>query len=160
MTLGVHQRWVRTVRFHGRTATEYGWKCGLALLVAAAILSGCGHTRPPTTASDQVVARSFQEHKSGVQVTGVGVVTRILSDDTEGGRHQRFILSLSSGQTLLIAHNIDIAPRVDSLGVGDSVEFNGVYEWNSEGGVVHWTHHDPSGQHQLGWLKHKGNLYQ
>lgn len=110
--------------------------------------------------SDGAIASAFQNQQSGVQVTGSGVVTRILDDDTEGGRHQRFILRLASGQTLLVAHNIDIAPRIASLQVGDSVEFNGVYEWNSEGGVIHWTHHDPDGQHVPGWLAHEGSTYQ
>jgi hypothetical protein len=43
---------------------------------------------------------------------------------------------------------------------GDTVEFSGQYEWNSQGGVVHWTHHDPAGEHRAGWLKHRGVTYQ
>jgi hypothetical protein len=95
-----------------------------------------------------------------VQVTGAGTVTRVLSDDNDGGRHQRFILTLASGRTLLVAHNIDIAPRLPSLKVGDKVEFSGIYEWNPQGGVVHWTHRDPSGKHQAGWLRYAGRTYQ
>jgi hypothetical protein len=97
---------------------------------------------------------------SGTQVQGSGVVTRILSDDDEGSRHQRFILRLPSGQTVLIAHNIDLAPRVDGLKEGDTVAFNGEFVWNSKGGVVHWTHRDPSGRHVAGWLKHQGQVVQ
>lgn len=88
------------------------------------------------------------------------MVKRILPDDNEGSRHQRFIVELSSGQTLLIAHNIDIAPRIPDLRVGDEVAFGGEYDWNPEGGVIHWTHHDPGGQHPGGWLKHGGQTYQ
>ena len=88
------------------------------------------------------------------------MVTRILSDDLEGSRHQRFILKLETGQTLLIAHNIDIAPRIKTLKVDDDVGFFGVYEWNSKGGTIHWTHHDPDGRHVPGWLKHNGKVYQ
>jgi len=44
--------------------------------------------------------------------------------------------------------------------MGDSVGFYGEYEWNSKGGVIHWTHLDPSGQHIAGWLKHDGKTYQ
>ena len=84
----------------------------------------------------------------------------ILPDDNDGSRHQRFILRLESGQTVLIAHNIDLAPRIDSLSEGNLVEFYGEYEWNSRGGVVHWTHHDPRGSHVDGWLKHDGQTYQ
>ena len=98
--------------------------------------------------------------RSGSQFSGSGRVSRILSDDNVGSRHQRFILTLSSGRTILVAHNIDIAPRVSPLNVGDTISFNGVYEHNSKGGVVHWTHHDPNGRHQAGWLRRNGRTYQ
>ena len=97
---------------------------------------------------------------SGRQAQGSGVIVRTLSDDTKGSRHQRFIIKVPSGRTLLIAHNIDLAPRISFLNVGDTVEFNGVYESNAKGGVIHWTHHDPRGKHQSGWLKHEGRTYQ
>ena len=106
------------------------------------------------------VQKAFKSHQSDVQVKGVGAVVRILSDDNKGSRHQRFILKLSSGQTILIAHNIDLAPRISSISVGDKVYFYGEYEWNNKGGVVHWTHHDPNGRHVGGWLKHNGKIYQ
>jgi len=83
-----------------------------------------------------------------------------LPDDTSGSRHQRFILKLSSGQTLLVAHNIDLAPRISSLRVGDAVQFYGEYEWNQKGGVLHWTHRDSRGSHVAGWLRHQGKTYQ
>lgn len=91
-----------------------------------------------------------------VQVTGSGTVDRVLADDRDGSRHQRFILRLASGETLLIAHNIDLAPRLTSLDPGERVEFAGEYEWTERGGVVHWTHHDPAGRHPGGWLRHEG----
>ena len=52
------------------------------------------------------------EYADNSQVSGNGVVINILSDDNEGDRHQRFILRLPSGNTILIAHNIDRAPRI------------------------------------------------
>lgn len=97
---------------------------------------------------------------AGTQVRGSGIVERILSDDNDGSRHQRFILRLASGQTFLVAHNIDLAARVARLKIGDTIEFNGEFETNSQGGVIHWTHHDPRGQHVDGWLKHAGRTYQ
>lgn len=102
---------------------------------------------------------TFERRHSDEQVQGQGEVLRVLSDDNDGSRHQRFILRLDSGQTVLIAHNIDLAPRISSLSSGDLVEFFGEYEWNSKGGVVHWTHHDPRGAHVDGWLKHDGKIY-
>jgi hypothetical protein len=84
----------------------------------------------------------------------------MLADDNDGSRHQRFILEVAGGRTLLIAHNIDLAPRIAGLRAGDTVEFYGEYEWNDKGGVIHWTHHDPNGRHVDGWLKHRGRTYQ
>jgi len=109
---------------------------------------------------NQALNHAYENQQSDVQVSGSGIVVRTLSDDTKGSQHQRFILRLASGQTLLVAHNIDLAPRIDSLQEGDSVEFYGEYEWNSKGGVLHWTHNDPRGRHKNGWLKHNGSTYQ
>ncbi|GAW97985.1 MULTISPECIES: DUF3465 domain-containing protein [Colwellia] len=103
---------------------------------------------------------AYKSQKSDIQVKGNGKVIRILKDDNQGSRHQKFILKLSSGQTILIAHNIDLAPRISSISKGDSVQFYGEYEWNNKGGVVHWTHRDPNGNHIGGWLKHNGRVYQ
>ena len=89
-----------------------------------------------------------------------GVVSRILSDDNDGSRHQRFIITLGTGHTVLIAHNIDVAPRIGGLREGDQISFSGMYEWNEKGGVVHWTHHDPSGRYNGGYLLHNGAYYQ
>lgn len=115
---------------------------------------------PSATGTDTTLQEAFDRRQSNVQIRGQGVVTRVLKDDLDGSRHQRFILRLDSGQTLLVAHNIDLAPRVENLSSGDSVEFFGEYEWNSKGGVIHWTHHDPGGRHVAGWIKHQGRTYQ
>lgn len=106
------------------------------------------------------IERLYELRQSDVQVQGAGAVSKILSDDNKGSRHQRFILELASGHTLLIAHNIDLAPRIESLQEGDRIEFFGEYAWNDKGGVVHWTHDDPQGRHVAGWLKHQGKMYQ
>ncbi|OHD97489.1 MAG: hypothetical protein A3J26_08965, partial [Sulfurimonas sp. RIFCSPLOWO2_02_FULL_36_28] len=99
-------------------------------------------------------------HKSDIQVSGKGIVIKILPDDNQGSKHQKLVIKLASGQTVLIAHNIDLAPRVSSIRQGDMIQFYGEYEWNEKGGVIHWTHHDPNGSHVAGWLKHNGKTYQ
>jgi hypothetical protein len=110
--------------------------------------------------SDIVLQNAYNNRESNLQVKGKGVVIRMLSDDLQGSQHQRFILQLDNGQTILISHNIDLAPRINGLKSDDIVEFYGEYEWNSKGGVIHWTHHDPSKRHVAGWLKHEGRTYQ
>ena len=92
---------------------------------------------------DDVFESAFEEHRANFVAEGSGTVTRVLSDDNEGSPHQRFIVTLPSGQTLLISHNIDLAHR-----------------WNDKGGVVHWTHRDPEGRHEPGWIRHGGNTYE
>ncbi len=117
-------------------------------------------TRQETGLSDSILAEAYKTHTNNLQVQGEGMVVKLLPDDNDDNRHQRFVIKLSSGQTLLIAHNIDIAPRISSLHVGDSVGFYGEYEWNEYGGVIHWTHRAPDGSHVTGWLRHKGQMYQ
>ncbi|EGR0480258.1 DUF3465 domain-containing protein [Vibrio cholerae] len=111
-------------------------------------------------ANDAVLQQAYQSQQSDLQVQGLGQVSKVLPDDNDGSRHQKFILKLNSGQTLLVAHNIDLAPRIPNLKVGDSVEFYGEYEWNKKGGVLHWTHKDPQNRHAHGWLKHNGQVYE
>ncbi len=115
---------------------------------------------PTSQSSDSTLQTAYNNRQSNLQVQGQGVVSKILSDDLDGSRHQRFILKLGTGQNLLIAHNIDLAQRVTPLNIGDTVEFNGEYEWNPKGGVIHWTHLDPNNRHVGGWLKHAGRTYQ
>lgn len=135
----------------------------LGFMCAAAI--GCSTASVPqssgaVSSSDVALARAFERRARNLQVEGQGVVRKVLSDDNDGSQHQRFVVALASGQTVLIAHNIDLAPRVVGLGEGDEVSFSGEYEWNPEGGVVHWTHRDPSERHPAGWIKHNGKVYQ
>ncbi|EGR1860760.1 DUF3465 domain-containing protein [Vibrio cholerae] len=111
-------------------------------------------------ANDAVLQQAYQSQQSDLQVQGFGQVAKVLPDDNDGSRHQKFILKLNSGQTLLVAHNIDLAPRIPNLKIGDSVEFYGEYEWNKKGGVLHWTHKDPQNRHAHGWLKHNGQVYE
>ena len=112
------------------------------------------------SSDDRILANAFSSRQSNVLVHGYGVVTRLLPDDASGIRHQRFIIQLDSGLTLLVANNISLARRIDSLKVGDRIEFKGEYEWSPQGGVVHWTHRDPAGRHSPGWLKHNGTTFQ
>ncbi len=109
--------------------------------------------------SGTTVEEADSRHLSGVMLDASGVVDRTLPDDNDGSRHQRFILELASGHTVLVAHNIDLARRVP-LAAGDRVQLHGQYEWNERGGVLHWTHHDPGGRHQGGWIEHEGHRYE
>jgi hypothetical protein len=125
-------------------------------------------TAPPETTAAKTtkedtealyIKELFDNKKTDVWVSGKGTVSRLLSDDNNGDRHQRFILEMSTGQTLLVAHNIDIAPYLEGLEKGDTVSFYGEYYYSDEGGGIHWTHHDPDGSSDGGWLKWGGKTY-
>jgi len=109
---------------------------------------------------EDALVSAYRTHESHVQACGHGVIAKVLKDDTQGARHQRFIVRLPSAQTLLIAYNLDLAPRIEGLRAGAPIEFSGEYEWNLQGGVVHWTHRDPAGHHAPGWIRYGGRQYQ
>ena len=106
------------------------------------------------------IANAFKNKQSDLIVTENGKVIKVLPDDTKGSRHQRILVKVSSGKTVLIAHNIDLAPRLNTLKAGDTIRFKGEYEWNEKGGVVHWTHHDPAKRHVGGWIEFNGQRYE
>jgi hypothetical protein len=130
---------------------EYG--AGWADPAAGGVSASAG------TSSDRQLEQAFRDRVSDLQIAGEGTVVHVLPDDNKGSRHQRFLLEIDSGLTLLVAHNIDLAPRIPDLTKGDRVGFYGEYEWNDKGGVIHWTHHDPGGRHPDGWLEHRGRRY-
>ena len=103
---------------------------------------------------------AFERKQSDVFVEGRGTVKKLLPDDNKGARHQKFLVTVSDQQTLLFAHNIDLAERIDDIAVGDVVTFRGEYVYNPKGGVMHWTHRDPQGRHAGGWIQHHGKTYQ
>ena len=98
------------------------------------------------------VEQAFAAQRSGLWLETRGRVIRVLKDDNEGARHQKFILQLDGGHSVLVAHNIDLARRIPAR-EGGSLSVRGRYEWNDRGGVIHWTHHDPDGREQGGWIE-------
>ncbi|MCW8870884.1 MAG: DUF3465 domain-containing protein [Proteobacteria bacterium] len=99
----------------------------------------------------------YKQKSNGVMVTFEAKVINILSDDNQGSRHQRLIVE-KPPLTVLIAHNIDLSERVP-VKIGDYILVKGQYEWNQKGGIVHWTHSDPRGQHKGGWIEFRGQKY-
>lgn len=80
----------------------------------------------PALNSDARLQQAFQRRESNLQIVGEGVVVKVLKDDTHGSPHQRFLLRTATGQTLLVAHNIELAPRIVDIAEGDTVRFFGV----------------------------------
>jgi hypothetical protein len=151
--------------------SEYRKNLLLALFLSLA-LGACGksdanhlqaveasNTASIAEVSNAGIEQAFKAKKSDVQVSGHGVVIKLLKDDNKGSRHQKFLVKINAQQTLLFAHNIDLAPRVP-LQAGDEISFYGEYVYNPKGGVMHWTHHAPRGDHAAGWVMHNGRKYQ
>jgi hypothetical protein len=147
------------------------------LVFILSLLVSCKQSVPESFVADEVIAgdtvaselaqfdnsaliEAFKHKKSDIFVEGAGVVKKLLADDNKGSRHQKFLVSISPEQTLLFAHNIDLAPRVENLQIGDAMTFKGEYVYNPKGGIMHWTHHDPDRNQAGGWIKHNGKIYE
>ncbi len=87
-----------------------------------------------------------------------GEVIKLLKDDTKGTPHQKFLIKLAPDITLLVAHNTALAKRAP-IHKGDQVKIRARYEWNNRGGVLHWTHDDPKGKQEGGWIYANGKYY-
>lgn len=101
---------------------------------------------------DKVVAG----RKSGQMVLIEARIIKHLRDDLKGDKHQKMLLKTGK-HTLLLAHNIDIAPRVPAK-EGETIQVKGEYEWNEKGGVIHWTHRS-NNSHPQGWIKYNNKKY-
>ncbi|HYK98442.1 MAG TPA: DUF3465 domain-containing protein [Candidatus Acidoferrales bacterium] len=115
----------------------------------------------PATPDNAAVERDFAQRNSIVEVTAEGAVTSILSDESgPSGTHQRFIIRLTgAAQTVLVDNNITIGQRVP-VANGDDVIVHGEYVWNEQGGLIHFTQHDPAPAHEGGWIELRGTRYQ
>jgi hypothetical protein len=133
-----------------------------ALLFAAGailvLLDPRSSSVPAGSEGEALVERAWREQRSDVWVEVEGRVIRLLRDDTRGSRHQKFLIELAGGHTLLVSHNIDLAPRVP-VEVGDRLSVRGEYVWNDRGGLLHWTHHDPQGRTAGGWVRLQDETY-
>ncbi len=125
------------------------------VFLCLAMLITWWYQQPPTI--NRELEQAINQQRNDVMVEFQAEVIRLLQDDNQGSRHQKFIVQYGL-HTLLIAHNIDLAPRVP-VTVGDQLIIKGEYEWNDRGGVVHWTHHDPQKRRAGGWIELKGKKY-
>lgn len=123
---------------------------GLVAMLAAFLAAFFAVIELPSSA-----AEDWSREQDNAWVTFDAEVYRLLPDDNKGSRHQRFLVRTPGGQSLLIAHNIDLADYAP-LSEGSQVEIRGQFEWNEKGGVVHWTHHDPQGRRDGGYIKVAG----
>ncbi len=96
-----------------------------------------------------------------MQVLACATVAKVLPDDNKGSRHQRFLIKIDNypKMSVLVAHNIDLAPKVKNIQPNTPIKIYGEYIYNEKGGVLHWTHQDPTSRHQHGWIEYDGERY-
>ena len=105
------------------------------------------------------VYKAQNQHLKHVEVLVNAKVYKILKYDTRGLPHERFLIKLDNNTTILIAHDIKMAPCVP-LKDNMPVTIKGEYIWNSLGGVIHWTHHTDTPFHVGGYIIYNGIKYE
>lgn len=86
-------------------------------------------------------------------------VCRLLPTDNRGLRHQKFLIRLTNGTTVLVANDLTVGQMVPCQ-VGDILQIRGEYIWTRRGGVLHWTHHSDTREHPGGWIRLGSQTYQ
>ncbi|MGI8968072.1 MAG: DUF3465 domain-containing protein [Chloroflexota bacterium] len=136
------------------------WRVAVFVLVVALVggivyLRTRPNDRTPSVAPDvratcSHVQTDFSHRYSQVWVTLTARVVRLLPDSQGQYQHQRFIVQCPSGQTVLIVNDVSIGERAP-VRIGQSVSVRGQFIWNNQGGLIHFTHHDPAGG-EGGWI--------
>lgn len=147
--------------------------CGLAAVVSCCVVvSGCAHAQTQgqsplvrqsgaalSTSPDAEAIRAQELQLVKVPLAVTAQVKKMLKYDDRGLPHEKFLLLLSNGSTILVAHNTKMAPYVP-IQEGDIVTVKGEYIWNAKGGLIHWTHHTDTPNHQGGYIEFKGKRYE
>jgi hypothetical protein len=104
------------------------------------------------------VQDAYNYRQTGFMAEVDGTVARILMDDKEDPRNQKFTIRLTNGQMLLVIHDQEAAGRVP-VSVGDTVLVRGEYVWTEAGGTLRYTQRDYSPRRLHGWIDHRGERY-
>jgi hypothetical protein len=129
------------------------------VIALIAVAAGCSTTQSP---NDRALCDAYSAQRSHVEVVADGTVTRVLG--VAPGRvspHEGFLLRLASGCSLVVRveANTDFTGPIP-MAEGQRVAVKGEYEFYPRGGVVHWTHRDPRGRHEGGYIQTGGQLYE
>lgn len=108
---------------------------------------------------DAEAIRAQNQQLIKVPITVTAPVKKMLRYDDRGVPHEKFLLQLSNGSTILVAHNTQMAPFVP-IQAGDIVTVSGEFIWNAKGGLIHWTHHTDTPKHAGGYIDFNGKRYE
>ena len=121
--------------------------------------AGSGQSSPAQSIDQSQLLQAQAARARKVELMFSARVKKILPDDTKGLPHQRLLLDVENGSTVLLAHDIKYAPKVP-VQVGDVIVVKGEYVWNRKGGVVHWTHRSDTPRHEGGYIEFSGQRYE
>lgn len=136
-----------------------------AVLLAAAACTpqqNAPSSRATQASTNGLICQAFDAQQSHVEVLATGVVTRDLGLRAgRSGTHEGYLLRLDNGCRLVlkVETNVDLTGPIP-IKTGDRAVVKGEYEWTRLGGVLHWTHHDPRGRHEGGYVTVEGHTYQ
>jgi len=133
-----------------------------AALLLGLILVSCASAPPPNDGNAAIYNAWLTQH-SHLEVTASGVIARDLGTRSGvSGTHEGFLLHLSGasgrGLTVRVEANVDFTGLMP-IAAGEPVVVRGEYEFDSRGGVIHWTHRDPRGRHPDGYIQIQNKRY-
>ncbi len=111
-----------------------------------------------TDDADLVRAARAQKRQHYIEAGNL-VVTKILPDDRQGLKHQKWEARLSNGQKIQVVYNSDMGARVP-VEVGDQFGVGGEFVWGRQNvGIMHWLHEDRKDRRPDGYVYHEGQVY-
>jgi hypothetical protein len=125
------------------------------VLAALVVLAACGGRE---SADDQGLHQDIANSTNGAEVTFDATV---LTDPVESGGHERFQVQATTGETLEVDHNTDLAPSVP-IHKGDQLIIHGQLYIDPGPRIgVHCTHAQTSGGcPNPGWIEFANNYYE
>ena len=128
-----------------------------SLSSATSLFSTNAFADAPAGQEQIIEAQESGRGLSFVEVKNVQVV-QVLPDEVSANQHQKWMVKLANGRTLLCVYNIDITQRVP-IQVGDTVSMGGQYIFTHAGGLIHWLHADPRAERPNGYVDLNGTRY-
>ncbi len=127
----------------------------IVVIAAAIVLIACGGRE---SVDDQGLHQDIQNSTSGAEVTFDATV---VNDPVQSGDHERFEVKTTTGETLEVDHNTNLAPAVP-VHKGDGVVIHGqLYIDPGPRYGVHCTHlHTSGGCPYAGWIEYNNNYYE
>ncbi|MGY6587688.1 MAG: DUF3465 domain-containing protein [Wenzhouxiangella sp.] len=128
---------------------------GVVLIVVSgllALLVACGGEEMPDNSR---LVDAFADGRTGVWLSGHGTVVQAFSPS---GGSQRFLVRIQENFSVMVRHNIGENGAVPAER-GDTIQFQGRYEFHGGGGEILLTHADTAQPGGGGWIIHNGVRY-